>query len=222
MNVRDEIDETMDQQKFFMLSMAYLCSDEDLIMQYRFFGWKCNINKSDNGVKNRLDLLGISDAGSLKNKINWFLLAGFRKEFNQKACFLRSLSKEEKKECIQSLPKNGKQYKKLFIANYYIDKLSQEGIAAYDYSWCCYLYFAGNALGYISDYELWGLVREAVQSIQKAYSGWEDYVTAYAAGAQFHALDTEFNFIKKNSKFFERYFLSQESPANSIEWGIEL
>lgn len=59
-------------------------------------------------------------------------------------------------------------------------------------------------------------------TIQKSYSGWEDYVTAYAAGAQFHVLDTEFNFIKRNSKFFEKYFLFYDSPVNRIEWDIEL
>lgn len=222
MNIRREINESVDKQKLFMLSMAYLCSDKDLLWQNKIYGWKCNINTNDNVVKDRLKFLEIQNSEDLKQKIDWFLNTGFRKDFNEKMYFLKGFSSKARKDHINSLSEDDEQYKKLFIVEYYMNKLPLSTITAYDYSWCCYLYFAGNALGYISDNETWRLVKEVSQNIQKAYSGWEYYVTSYAAGAQFHALDTEFNFIKKNSKFFERYFLSPKSPANRIEWEIEL
>lgn len=222
MNIWNGIDENVDKKKIFMLSIAYLCSDKDLMIQYRFSRWKWDKSTYYNAIKERLKFLKIQNPEDLKSRANWFLNTGFRKDFNQMIYFLKGLLPKDRKDYIDSLSKNDERYKKLFIADYYMNRLPLSTVTAYDYAWYCCLYFAGNEFGYIKDCDLWEIVRKAVVHIQRSYSDWEEYVTAYLAGAQFHTLDTEFNFIKNNSKFFERYFLDPKSPVNKIEWNIEL
>lgn len=213
----------LDDQKLFMMSLFILPADGDLIRQYKLYRWSTLfISKNDNRVKNRLLIWKIKNAGDLQNTIDWFIDTGVRKDFSRTKEFLKAFSLERRKTYINSLSKNDMNSSRYKIADYYIDRLPASTVLAYDYSWCCYLYYVGMAYKYIKEDYGWYAIRKISKIIQSSYTGWEDYITGYIAGEQFLNFDASFSFLKRNSIFFDRMFLDSKSPANTIDWNIKL
>lgn len=172
-------------------------------------------------LKKALQKWDIINPKELKNKINWFLEVGMRKEFNQLRYQLTPLSEKARRKLIEDL--EGKpEYAKLYVVNYSLHILNDSNIAAFDYAWCIYLCRIGKRLGYLSKNEAENYMVQAALLSQQAYSNWQEYFNACHIGNHFINEDANFTNSDKYFHLAITEFFTQGSPLLEIDWNNDL
>lgn len=210
--------------QLYLQALSSLCMSSNLAYYYTMysFGWTGDSIFVSKALRTTLSMWDINSSDSLKFKLNWLLNDGWRKKYSHMYSFWSTLSDSERGEYIQSLSKEEDQYAKLYIVDYYMKKLPVDGIAAFDYGWYIFLCRAGNSVGYLTKKEAKMFMLGAAKRIQKSYSSWHEYVTAFVCGTQFKASDITFAFPRAKEAHITKLFASKNSPMNKIDWNIDL
>ena len=157
----------------------------------------------------------------LKSKLSWLLNEGRRQEFNETRYHLLALSELDRNDYLKTLPQKSKDTSKIRIVNTFMRTLPTGGIAAFDFAQYIYLCRVGNTLRYLTNQEAQKRMINVARLIQQSYSGWNEYVTAYAAGSQFAAADTS-SYVRNNNAFIIKLFAAEDSPLRKVDWHMDL
>lgn len=206
--------------KLYLQALSSPCMDDQLA--YYFTLHEFGKIKTEIGKKfyKKLKELNIYNDHALKYKLAWLMNEGNRTEFKKMQSYLSALSEQNRKSFLLSLSRENDDHSKWLIVNYYLKKLSGDGIAAFDYAWYIYLCRAGVAAGFMDKKEAQSFMMKAAKLAQQSYSGWESYITAYVCGSQFVSSDETFDFPKQNHAYFSKLFAARRSPIRQIDWKI--
>ncbi|OUQ86975.1 hypothetical protein B5G50_18725 [Brevibacillus brevis] len=169
-------------------------------------------------IKDNYSKRGIRDAASQKERLSWMLQEGERKEFARLHHFLSALSESGRVEYINSLEPDRDRVGKAKIVHYYLRRLPDDGIAAYDYAWVSYLSGTRWEGGYISKEEARQFKLEAVRQAQQAYNSWSEFITGYIAGYQFMTTQTSLDHLRQNDWNFSRSLVSKHCMLSKSNW----
>lgn len=230
----------LNSSQLFILSLSSICLDDNLYYHSTLYGCrKTPLEKRKLSEKLKTSWQ-INNYVDLKNTLAWLLEQGYRQDFNKIRYLLSALSELDRNNYLKSLKDlkisselNTNEYKnfhtedhinysKSLIVNYHMKRLPLHGISAYDYACYCYLCRTASMVGYISDVEAWSLMKNIAKVVQKSYSSWNEYITAYAVGYQFKITDITFNYAKQNIDFITKLFVSPKSTIPKSLWDIHL
>ncbi|PAE88593.1 DUF1266 domain-containing protein [Shouchella clausii] len=164
----------------------------------------------------------VSSAAELKQRIQWLMDVGTRREFDYYLDQLTPLSEEARTRFVQSLTKDDPDYPKFFIANRGIHTLTEAGVAAVDWAWSIYLCRVGRRLGWLSKTEANEIMLKAAQQSQQAYLNWNEYFTAFHLGSYFNADDIEHDqYAKHGLSIIFTLLIQGNSPLLKLDWKNE-
>ncbi len=170
-------------------------------------------------VKKQLKVYNVQSAVEARNLMNWYLDHGKRFEFNQMKRELCLLSEKERQLYIDTLT-DEKAKSQMTIVNTYMNRFPVYSIAAYDYAYCIYISILAEKTGYILLEEALEIEKKAVERLQEAYSSWQDYLAAYAAGVQFANENQQkvSEFMNRFGPTMIRLLASRHSPYWKMKW----
>lgn len=165
----------------------------------------------------------VHDAEDVRNLLHWLLDCGRRHDFNQIKKELLFLSEEERRVYIDGAD-NEEKKADIRLVNAYMNRLPAATIAAYDYSFCILISYGGLILHFLSPEEAHGFQLKAAKRAQEEYKSWQEYIAAFAVGAQFnykHPND-EIEFMKQYEPTMTRLIASRRSPLRKLKWNTKL
>jgi hypothetical protein len=186
----------------------YGCEPDD----YHIADWK-NVLRRD---------WGINDRQQLFQKLEWLIKEGHRGDFQRLNSSFALYSYQEQQRILRELPSDSPFYNLYQLVNLYGSKLSDAGIAAWDYGRYISLCRKGAMLKYITDDEAWELMKRIASDVQTAYPGWYEYGLGYIIGRiEWQNKLTEVN-AHKHVKWLDNFLLKQDGPWVKIDWNTNL
>jgi Protein of unknown function (DUF1266) len=216
------------QKKFlFIDSLAVLC-----LKGMGSYYWAVNYPKYGVSRVGALFSTGHIDKKITYDKLDWLLTDGFQKRFSSIKKELLQLTESEQNSLIESL--DAETAHKYRVVRRYMNRLNENGIAAYDISNCIYnnQMYARSATLLWSNFKHLSLIRKdrnersqrAAEQAQSLFSNWNEYVTSFIAGVQFQqksSVDAE-EFTKKIQPTFTKLLTSKHSPLRNADWDTNL
>lgn len=174
--------------------------------------WR-NVLRRDWGIANKKQLL---------QKLEWLIKEGHRGDFGRVNALFSIYSYEEQQRMLRDLPQDSSLYTLYQLVNLYGYKLSNAGIAAWDYGRYIFLCRKGALLKYITDDEAWELMQKIASDVQNAYPGWYEYGLGYIIGRiEWQNKLTEIN-ARKHIKWLDNFLLKKDGPWAKIDWNTKL
>lgn len=125
----------------------------------------------------------------------------------------------EKAAYIELLKGDMINYKRAVLTKYFFNRLPPDGISAYYLGNCIYYCRFGCATSLLSKKISYAMMRAWAIKLQKSYSSWQEYFTAFYAGYQFDKIDKcSLADVYKQFGSFASWLFSKDMPA----WNISL
>ena len=177
-------------EKYFRFLSA-VCVAGTLGSYYMFYDFhKGERFWRNNHMKQVFAYWEITGADSLKQTIEWLLEDGHREDYMEIHERLFALPRASRNAYVETAA-DDPDYINLAVVRNMMDQLPSGNITGFSGGWVIHLSRIGQAYGYLTREEAWGLKIKAAELLHQAYDGWDEYLIGFAAGSHFRDGDHE-------------------------------
>ncbi|MGP1910097.1 DUF1266 domain-containing protein [Metabacillus sp. JX24] len=205
------------KQKKYINTLAPLC-----LIGYSTFYYSLYLTDvpfSKRTARSHLKQFEIADKNGAKERLEWFLTIGNRREFHALQSAFLFLSESEAQEMISS-EEDEVLTAKLSAAKKYMHRLNAHSIGAFDLSNALIVAQHAKKTGLLTQEEAQYYELRAVKLVQTMYTDWSEYLTACTAGAEFvqTSKDEQEKYLKAQKSTLIKLMASKHSPFRKLDF----
>ena len=165
------------------------------------------------GVNNRDDLLAMLD---------WVDQGGHRKDWDQLAAYIASLSSSELSQFLTKVASDPEMKHQVDVVRKLAPKLGDKSLLGWDYARYISLCRWGFVCGYLTEKEAWDRIMPVAAMLQKTFDSWADLGENYMIGREFWSYEQ----MQKDGDLIRQAYAwlmsSSTSPWNLNVWNMDL